>query len=159
MGKKGAKLVEYEDFTNSLQANSDMLDSLENYSILELSSEENSSVNISLMRLIDEISISASSTQLVSGSKAFHHILPNLVPPIDRNYTIRFFYGKGGTKTVSLPAGGDSRIFGEIFPLFNYIATQVIQDIKNTGYKGFHTGPSKVIDNAIVGYVLKNLPP
>jgi len=159
MGKTGAKLVEYDEFTESLQANSKIICSLEEYSLLELYGDELSSVNISLMKIIENISISASSTQLVSGSKALHHILPNLVPPIDRNYTIRFFYGKGGTKQVPLPTGGDSRIFGELFPIFNHIAIHGQNEIKNSVGSGFHTGLSKVIDNAIMGYVLRNLPP
>ena len=30
-------------------------------------------------------------TLLVANSKALHHLLPGLIPPIDRNYTLRFF--------------------------------------------------------------------
>ena len=28
------------------------------------------------------------------GSKVLHHVLPDLVPPIDRQYTFKFFYGR-----------------------------------------------------------------
>ena len=42
---------------------------------------------------ISGLRISASETQIVAGSRALHHVLPELVPPIDREHTIQFFYG------------------------------------------------------------------
>jgi hypothetical protein len=159
MGNTGAKLVEYKDFKRSLQEKNHALLSLEKYSLLKLSEEELELANKLLAEVIDTLSISASSTQLVSASKTIHHLLPKLVPPIDRNYTVRFFYGKGGSKQVPLPYGGDRRIFKEIFPIFHHIGQQNENLIMRTIGNGFHTSPTKVIDNAIVGYVLKNLHP
>jgi hypothetical protein len=37
--------------------------------------------------------IMASSTSLVGNSKVVHHMLPNIVPPIDREYTLRYLCG------------------------------------------------------------------
>ncbi|MFH1327313.1 MAG: hypothetical protein ABIH76_00440 [Candidatus Bathyarchaeota archaeon] len=159
MGDTGAKLVEYEDFKRSLQEKTQAFLSLEKYSLLKLTEEELEFVNGLLTEIIETISISASSTQLVSASKTIHHLLPELVPPIDRNYTVRFFYRKEGSKQVPLPYGGDGRIFKEIFPVFQYIAVKNEKEIMQTVGNGFHTSPTKVIDNAIVGYVLKNLQP
>ena len=159
MGDTSTKLVEYADFARSLQEKTQALLSLEKYSLFKLTEEELELVNGLLTEIIETISISASSTQLVSASKTIHHLLPELVPPIDRNYTVRFFYGKGGSKQVPLPYGGDGRIFKEIFPIFHYIALQNKKEIMQTVGNGFHTSPTKVIDNAIVGYVLKNLSP
>jgi len=39
------------------------------------------------------IRVMASGTSLVGNSKAMHHMLPNVIPPIDREYTLRFLRG------------------------------------------------------------------
>jgi hypothetical protein len=44
--------------------------------------------------VIARIKVSTSRTQIVAGSKFLHHVLPDLVPPIDRRYTFRFFTGQ-----------------------------------------------------------------
>ena len=38
--------------------------------------------------------MSVAAAQIVANSKALHHLLPALVPPIDREYTFRFFYDR-----------------------------------------------------------------
>jgi hypothetical protein len=40
--------------------------------------------------LTQEFHVSESNAHLVSSSKVIHHILPNLISPIDREYSIRF---------------------------------------------------------------------
>lgn len=158
MGKTGAKLNEIDVIKRTLKSASDTLLKLEKFNLIDLTEGDLLEVNARLKHLIEKITISASSTQLVSGSKALHHILPDLIPPIDRNYTIRFFYGKGGRKQVPLPYGGDGRIFREIFPVFHYIGHQNKESIQKLIGKKFHTSQTKVIDNAIIGYVIENLP-
>jgi len=44
--------------------------------------------------VIAHIKVSTSRTQIVAGSKMLHHLLPDLIPPIDRRYTFRFFTGQ-----------------------------------------------------------------
>lgn len=39
------------------------------------------------------ITIMASKTLLVGNSKVMHHMMPNIVPPIDREYTLRYLCG------------------------------------------------------------------
>ena len=39
------------------------------------------------------IRVMASGTRLVGNSKAMHHLIPNVVPPIDREYTLRYLKG------------------------------------------------------------------
>jgi len=157
MGSRGAKLAEFNVFKESLQNVSATLTELGSYKLTELNEEALTYVNDKLKSVLDELQISTSSTQLVAGSKALHHILPDLIPPIDRNYTIRFFYGKGGRKQVQLPYGGDSRIFGEIYPIFQYIGTNNKEEIQQSIGREFYTSQTKVIDNAIIGYVIENI--
>ena len=40
----------------------------------------------------------ASDTSLVGNSKVMHHMLPNIVPPIDREYTLWFLRGHTNIK-------------------------------------------------------------
>jgi hypothetical protein len=40
--------------------------------------------------VIAHVKVSASQTQIVAGSKFLHHLLPDLVPPMDRQYTFTF---------------------------------------------------------------------
>jgi hypothetical protein len=47
-----------------------------------------------LWDIVAHLKVSTSETQIVAGSKALHHALPDLVPPIDRQCTFRFFIGQ-----------------------------------------------------------------
>lgn len=47
-----------------------------------------------LWDIIVALRSSTSNSRLVSGSKTLHHVLPALMPPIDREYTFRFFTGQ-----------------------------------------------------------------
>lgn len=40
----------------------------------------------------------ASGTSLVGNSKVMHHMVPNIVPPIDREYTLRYLRGNTNIK-------------------------------------------------------------
>jgi hypothetical protein len=46
-----------------------------------------------LKAIFSGLRIMASSTSLVGNSKVMHHMLPNIVPPIDREYTLRYLCG------------------------------------------------------------------
>jgi hypothetical protein len=44
-----------------------------------------------LTSLIEAMKLSQTGSQIVTGTKTLHHIIPDLVPPMDRGYTRRFF--------------------------------------------------------------------
>ena len=44
--------------------------------------------------VIAHVKMSTSQTQIVAGSKFLHHLLPDLVPLMDRQYTFTFFTGR-----------------------------------------------------------------
>ena len=46
-----------------------------------------------LKEIFQGIKVMASRTSLVGNSKVMHHMLPNLVPPIDREYTLSYLLG------------------------------------------------------------------
>ncbi|MCK4252453.1 hypothetical protein KAX97_13475 [candidate division WOR-3 bacterium] len=151
MGPRGAKLVEFDVFVRSLKNQKDKIEILEKRSLLNLSDVDLSSTIDILWDVLANIEVSASKTKLVANSKALHHFLPDLIPPIDRQYTLRFFYDH---KTIN---GRDEQLFREIYPQFHKIGLKCKDQIRSYLGYGFHTSDTKVIDNAIVGFVLKKL--
>ena len=83
----------------------------------------------------------------MAGSKALHHVLPELVPPIDREYTLQFFYDN------KMLQRGERQTFAEIFPQFHRILQSCKDEIQRRLRSGMNTSSTKVVDNAIVGYV------
>lgn len=146
MGETNTKLVDFENFKSSIQANKDEILKLKDEKITQLNSDTTLTGN--LRALIDNLKIGEGETKLIFNSKTLHHLLPNLIPPIDRQYTLLFFYNSTGPPYIE-------NCFSEIYPKFVEIALSCKDNIVKMVGKGFHTSETKVIDNAIVGYVLK----
>lgn len=98
-----------------------------------------------LATLAQHLGIVDNQNRVVAGSKALHHILPELVVPIDRAYTQEFFEWP----TPRFQYNPES-CFVEAFEAFTRIgrATDPVQYVAS----GWYTSRSKVIDNAIVGF-------
>jgi hypothetical protein len=75
-------------------------------------------------------------------------LLPDLVPPIDRQYTFNFFTGQ--MQVID----GEETAFAEWFPLLCEIARACTEQIGAALERGgfMATSASKVIDNAIMGF-------
>ena len=91
--------------------------------------------------------LSASGTQIVAGTKALHHVLPDLIPPVDRTYTIRFFHEN------TLMPRGDEDAFKEVYPALVQIASRAGDRLKVNNRSPMNTSRTKIIDNAVIGYV------
>ncbi len=87
--------------------------------------------------------------RVVSGTKALHHILPELVFPFDREYTQTFF-GWHNAEFQNNPQG----CFTVAFCALADVASRV-QPTHFVG-KGWMSSQSKIMDNAIVGYCVKH---
>jgi hypothetical protein len=103
--------------------------------------------------VIAALKVSTSQTQIVAGSKFLHHVLPDLVPPIDRQYTFRFFTGQ-----KAVPS--DRAAFLDWFPRLAAIGAACRDPIQDAITRGgfMATGQAKVIDNAIMGYMQQPRP-
>ena len=77
-----------------------------------------------------------------------HHLLPDLIPPIDRQYTFRFFTGQ-------MMVASDRTAFLSWLPQLANIGSRCQQPILDAIRRGgfMATGEAKVIDNAIMGYM------
>jgi hypothetical protein len=149
MGEQAAKVGEFEDMVGSLRSALPLLRRLWPVEITRLQADRVSTTAHDVWAVIGSLRVSTSETRIVAGSKALHHVLPDLVPPIDRQYTFRFFTGQ---KAVT---GGDERAFGEWFPYFVEIASRGRVPIEEAlARQGFMaTSVTKVIDNAIIGFM------
>lgn len=151
MGPGNTRLVDFPAFAESLSGVSNQVRDLESLSLWDVPRRELEDVSDRLWALISRLRLGIGETRIVVGSKAMHHVLPNLVPPIDRQYTLRFFYHH---TTLNQ---GDAVAFKEMYPHFYRIASSCRGAIQARLGHGMNTSLTKVIDNAIVGYCLLNL--
>ena len=151
MGQGNTKLAEFRELTESFRNQTEQIQEIESRRILEIELQHIDEVAQHLWSVISRLKVGIGKTKIVSGSKALHHLLPDLVPPIDREYTIRFFYNH---TTLNR---GDEKPFKEMYPRFHHIAISCRAEIKSRIGRGMNTSITKVIDNAIVGYCLEHL--
>lgn len=149
MGKQAAKVVDFHEMAESLRAAAPRIDPLWGREITGVDSNDAEQLAHDIWGVISSLRVSRSKTRIVAGSKALHHVLPELVPPIDRQYTFRFFTGQ---KAVN---HGDERAFLEWFPLLCEIGRRCSGQIGAALERGgvMATIQSKVIDNAIIGFM------
>ena len=89
-------------------------------------------------------------SKIVGGSKALHHILPELMPPIDRAYTAPFLL-RTQPQHFQNPVQ-EAETFRIAFESFCRIARSANPN-QYVGRHPWNTSRTKVIDNAIVGLV------
>jgi hypothetical protein len=147
---RGAKLVNFDVFQERVKQQQKNIMKLQNKNILTLKEEERPELVESLWEIMESISVSESQTQLIAGSKTLHHLLPRIIPPIDRRYSLRFFYGEGRS-----PSYPDKHTFTEIYPVYCDIASENRNEINSLLGNEFNTSETKIIDNAIVGFILE----
>ena len=151
MGPGNTKLVDIEELKSSVRSQADSIQKYENLTITDIAKADVLHVAANLWNILSQLKVSVASVQIVANSKALHHLLPSLVPPIDRTYTYNFFYNRN---MLTLSEG---KAFKEMYLCFHDIATSNKEQIQFYVGKGWNTSETKTIDNAIVGYVLKEL--
>ena len=112
MGAGGAKLVSFETFLSNFRAQKEQIIALSGRRLTTIPQAEAANIADFLYRIISSIKVSQAHIQLIAGSKALHHLLPSLMPPIDREYTLRFFYGYKKRLTYKT----EQVVLREIFP-------------------------------------------
>lgn len=149
MGEETAKMADFDEFKESIYSNKEQILGLSSFKLQAVPDEMVDTVKNKLSFLFKNLRIMDSGTKLIGNSKALHHLLPDLVPPIDRQHTLRFFYGNTNITR------GEEEIFLELFENFRKIATHLgNEDFK---FEGFNTSLPKIIDNSIMGYVMMKL--
>jgi len=142
------QLNPFEEFKDVLLNNRNETMRYENKKIDDKNLQQSATkVAYELWDLIDSVRVSTAKSPVVSGSKTLHHLLPELIPPIDRTYTGYFFYFEH-QDFQNKP----KKVFIDIWRGFVQIASKV--DLRPyVRQNGWNTSITKVADNAIIGYI------
>lgn len=102
------------------------------------------------------IKVMVSGTSLVGNSKVMHHVLPNIVAPIDREYTLRYLRG---TINISNDLDTEWQIMKGILSDFFIPITcdadfcsKASKWIANRDEFPWDTSVLKVVDNLVIGF-------
>ena len=100
-----------------------------------------------------------SGTSLVGNSKVMAHLLPNLVPPVDRQYTLQFLFGNGriknGSEEWTMLKKALDHFFYPVFrdPRFQAKAVKWRADKNRSNWD---TSDLKIVDNLLIGLLKKD---
>ena len=165
--KTRAKLVEFHDFKSSILQNGRLFESLRHHRLESMSLDEYAHILERLRLSYHMLKVSISEASIVANSKTLAHILPDLIPPIDRQYTVRFFtqeyrdfFGKNGKyRQINLPGDRNKQFarFRELCYAMKTLLDQCDLNMFELSEDTFNTSYPKIIDNLIVAYV-KSVP-
>jgi len=162
MGDTKTKMVDFDKFKSSVLTHEKILTDLKGLKIEDVSNGELPEIIKKLSDICFALKTSESNSQIVGNSKTLAHILPNIIPPIDRQYTIRFFPCEPTTflndigKLKQVPNFRNSEekeyfshIIYKTYDFINHIKTDKQIELQNS----FNTSYPKIFDNLIVTYV------
>ena len=143
LGKRGSKLSDGVSIVDSLRDQATTFEALQGLSLESL--PDVTEVVQSLWALIGQASITENKAKVVASFKLLHHLLPDLVPPIDRAYTGQFFSWPDPYFQYR-----QREIFTEAFATFSEIARKT-KPSRLVG-DGWRTSSSKIVDNALISF-------
>lgn len=147
---RGAKMVEFENFRDSIKENLQILLELVPYKLNELEGKNWEEVKDKIKKgLFTEknefkLKVMKGSSQLVGFSKTLHHLLPDLIPPIDREYVLSF--------CGEAPPWKEPEKFFDVLEVFHSICRNLTE---NDCRGKWDTSVPKLVDHAIVGFMRK----
>jgi hypothetical protein len=151
MGPGGSKMREFEGLKESLKRVWPITLELRHKMPSDLKEDDWSN----LRKAFCELRCMDSGTSLVANSKVMAHLLPQLVPPVDRQYTLKFLFKHGRiTNGIEL----EWMRFEEILTRFFYpIAdSSVFKDraaewLTRPDQFKWDTSALKIVDNLVIG--------
>jgi len=144
LGTRGSKLAGPGDFIAALRGARPTLVALDGAKIDDQILDPQIVDKIS--NLIGTLAIAENKSRIVPVTKALHHLLPDLVPPMDREYTLQRFFGRHPIEIQSHPEA----CFRVAFDGLRSVATAVT--LGQLVGPRWRSSPSKLLDNALVGY-------
>jgi hypothetical protein len=146
LDQRASRLVPKDEFTAALVAALPRIEPLERLTID--APDLPGDLAERLWQLVESLGVTENIAKIVAGSKTLHHLLPDLVPPIDRAWTGRLFQ-------FHLPEWqderGQRRIFRLAYNQFVGVARQVRPEQYVT-HSGWRTSRTKILDNALSGF-------
>ena len=151
MGKGGSKMQRFDTFRRSLEPLKQRIAEAQQFTPQNMSPQEWAILN----EIFRGIKVMASGTSLVGNSKVMHHMMPNIVPPIDREYTLRSLRGN---TNISNDIDREWQLMkGIISDFFIPIACDTEFDSKARKWMAsqdeypWDTSVLKVVDNLVIG--------
>jgi hypothetical protein len=144
IGTRGTKLVPRAQFAVTLQSHKNEISALERFSI-EDASLDVTAVAERLSALSKDLGIVENVATVEPGSKALNYLLPDLVPPLDRRWSGKFF--RWGQQD---PLAHSQRIWIEAFTNLALVASQVAPS--RLLDEEWNSSIAQILDNAMIGY-------
>ncbi len=151
MGPSGAKMGDFEPFRDSIIAMWP--------SILALQGKQRAALTTAdwsdLQEIFLQISVMQTQIILVAHSKVLAHVLPELVAPIDREYTLNYVYGNTSiNQNHAVQWGVFKELHRDFFhpvaanPAFLPFAQALVGQ---RAHFPWNTSVLKVVDNCVIG--------
>lgn len=148
LGTRGSHLAPLSEFSAAIRAVAPGLEELESLSIDDLASP--GEVTERVWRAIEGVNIVENKAKIVAGTKALHHLLPQLIIPMDRMWTGMFFQ-LHSPEWQGIAGSSQQTVFVRSFRSLIEVASTVEPQRYVTG-EGWRTSRTKIIDNALIGY-------
>lgn len=146
MNSRGAGLKDFDEFCKLVQNQRESILKLADYDIKRFCECKEP-----LEAVFTSMQLSKSKSQLVTTSKVLHFLLPNLVVPVDRNYTLNFYHG-----STYIPENVKKQfdLFSEIHTDFSNFASKIDlnQYITQNSWKQNITG---ILDSLVIAQNLQ----
>lgn len=161
MGKTKNKIVSFKKFKGQIEARATHKLLTKLHGTKTEWNTDNTETLTDIVTLIRFINVSEAGSFLVSSSKTLHHLLPDLVCPIDREYSVRFIKQEKFNDTQIAIGDKNSQLWlakTYIEAMWNFI-NEPENNGKLTNYykrhknKGFVTSIPKIFDNLVMAYV------
>jgi hypothetical protein len=157
MGERGSKMQGFDTFRRSILALKSRISEAQKFAFCDM----NDSKWTTIEEIFKGINVMASGTSLVGNSKVMHHMLPNIVPPIDREYTLQYLRGN---KNIKNDLDNEWQLMKEIL---SYFFMPIVLDaefvLKGSGWMmnsklyPWDTSILKIVDNLLIGSAKKNV--
>lgn len=151
MGKSGSKMQKFHVFKESIESLKDNLNNAREIDYKNVTNEN----WVLIKEIFFSIKIMLSKTSIVGNSKVMAHLIPNIIAPIDREYTLKYLKGNTTIKNdlstewqlmrniienFFIPIGKD-KIFSNLANKWMFDCIQYPWD----------TSIFKIIDNLVIG--------
>ena len=148
MNKRGARMVSFDSFVNSVRFWKRSLIGLYEYKLYEDIESEFSAIYEVLEKVFCNLKVMESKRKIVGVSKALHFLLPDLIMPIDGKYTMEAFFGYNKYSNV---AKDEFKTFKNVFKRTFEIADHLQLTPVDVDGVLWKTSVPKLIDNAVIG--------
>lgn len=155
LGKGGSKMRDFGTFFESIKPLKDNILKAQIFDCNEMDEDKWAIIET----IFKGIQVMDSQTSLVGNSKAMHHMLPNIIPPIDRTYTLSFLHGN---TIIRNDIDGEWQLMKKIISdFFIPVATDdrfklLANDwVNRSSEYPWDTSTLKIIDNIVVGAMKK----